>query len=192
MGMELHKVFEQQKYLPRTWQEAIQLYFQLLNAVKTEKNLKIVNPELYKALFFPEKSPTYDRAVGFIKDHNIYDTKEAGIIIAQEGDKVLLYYSRDTEFPEDGKIKHHGRCINFYDGNRSYKRFGIYEEEGKYSGVYPYYQQNLYYADYWPVGEYQGNPRMIQSNGYETTYYNPDGSRELFGGITSLFQELFG
>ena len=132
----MHRVFEQQKYVPRTWQESIQLYFKLLKALKAEKNAEIVRPELYNALFFPEKSPTYDRIVGFIKDHNIYDTKYAQIVIAKEGDEPLLTYSRDNRFPEDGKIKHHGRSLNFYDGDNGYHFFGIYEEEGnKKEGV---------------------------------------------------------
>lgn len=163
--------------LPRTEDEWTGSLYMLVEAVKQDQSLIITNDTLFNKLYKSIESTK--KIVKFIDDN--ITTK------LEYHDRVLIATNnKDADLLlETGWDKYYIQFMN----NAHYLNYGICNPGGS-NGRYCYVETNDSYVDYYKSG---GRRKVYLNKNWDNDgakYYNPDGSRQILGGLRELFRSF--
>ena len=176
----LEAAMEEVKY-PNNLREWQQTWCKLIQAVKREPNLRVLDQRKYDMLL--ELSKDYGRyANAFFFEFNLEDEPDyTGIRIAVVGDCNILSLVKGSE----------GQYVEFYDGctvMRLGKTYAIDDQRLNF------YQADMIYVDFYNS---TGKPHRMKVGLADEVWCNEDGTREYFHytkkvikGISDIFNSL--
>lgn len=175
-GIVLDRAIKATK-IPNDAHEWGDVWSSLLNAVKKEYGVRILNQNMFDDLMkFRGYNAQY--ASAFFYNHNIEGNPDGtAIAIARDDNDVLMALAKD----ETG-------CYIEFNGTEEVRRLGFTHDIGDYK--YSYYQAPGVYVDFYNLFDTDGGPRRISLAGSDDRFYRADGSRDIFGGFRNFVSEV--